>query len=587
MKAVFDQNRPLSPTWLRLLVIHFLVMGIVFHFVNLNHKVYAPSEVETSLRAAGYTQQAVAQAIFQNQVIPAKDLLRFQQPKPDSTLVDTVRSLALETPQHPPLYFLLDRLWVQTLGRPIQALFGSPLTAPRLLPAWLSLLALPLMAALAWELFASSAIALLATTFLALSPFEILFAQTACPLTLLTLAVIASHYLLLRATRLSDVPKIRSRDVLKRPPFAWQHWGLYTLVVTLGLYTHPLFVLILIGHTLWIMQSAIASKSRISLHQRLNGFWLSLLVAGLLFMPWLLVWLTHVQHSFTTSQWHPSSSSLGHVATLWLLSVTTVFLDVDSGFGQPWLWVIRLCLAALIVWAFYALYQRVDRAWLFVLTSTIMPFLVLVLSDLVLNSQQSTVNPAFALCYPGVQLAIASFLATRLTPKPHYLSARPRRSINPSRFILRFTSYTWTFASRMAWRIVLLALLIASLASFMMSAASLTWWHEHQSYFNATIAHRLNAEPSPLLVSDAGDDATNLGNLISLSYRLSPNVRLLLLQDANWVTSAAFTLQTDGSTVIAFRPSQPLKQALERSRFLQPLLPEAYVWQVSAPERGV
>lgn len=582
MKAVVDQNRPLSPTWLQLLVIIFLVVSIVFRFVNLNHKVYAPVEVETSLRAAGYTQQEVAQDLFQNQVIPAKDLLRFQRPKPGSTPVNTLRSLALEAPQQPPLYFLLDRLWEQVFGSPMQALFGSPLTASRLLPTLLSLLALPLMAAFAWELFASSAVALLATTLLALSPFEILFAQTACQLSWLTLVVIASHYLLLRATRLSDIPKIRSRDVFKRPPSAWQHWGLYAIVVTLGLYTHPLFTLILIGHAIWVVQYTIAPQNRISVSQMLNGFWLSLLAAGLLFLPWLWVWLTSDQRTLALHHGTAGFSSLAHLGALWLLSLTTVFLDLDFGFGHPWTWVLRSPFAALVVWAFYALYQRADRTWLFVLTSTIMPFLVLMLSDLVLNSQRTTVNLYLALCYPGVALTVASFLAAKLTPKPHYLSTRPHRSVVSPRRVLRLTRYTWTIGRRMAWRGVLFAIFLASFASCTVSAASFTWWHEDQSYFNATIAQRINAEPSPLLLSDAGDDVTNLGDLISLSYRLHPNVQMLLLQDANWVNSETFTSQTDGSTVIVFRPSQSLKQALERSSPLQPFLTEAHVWQVPA-----
>jgi hypothetical protein len=83
-------------------------------------------------------------------------------------------------------------------------------------------------------------------------------------------------------------------------------------------------------------------------------------------------------------------------------------------------------------------------------------------------------------------------------------------------------------------------------------------------------------------VSDRGDDFTNIADLISLSYRLQPNVRLLLLdQEANWVTTEPFKSQTDGATVFAFRPSTQLRQGLERSRgSLQFVLPAARLWQV-------
>ena len=578
LRTVVDQSRPLSPTWLRWLVIVLLVVGIVFRFVNLNHKVYWHDEVYTSLRASGYTAQGIGQEIFQNQVFAANDLLRFQRIKPGSTPVDTVRSLAVEDPQHPPLYFLLDRFWVQALGAPMQALFGSPLTASRLLPALLSLLSLPCMYALAWELFASQAIALLATAFLALSPFDVLFAQTARQYSLLTLAVIASHYLLLRSLRLSSIQKMRSRDVLKRPPPGWQHWGFYTLAVTLGLYTHPFFALTLIAHAVYML--LVMSTHRQS---SITRFGLSLAMAVLLYIPWLWVMLTGFQRAVNTTNWAASETGSHYLVKLWTLSFTALFFDLDVGFDNLWTFALRAPILVLIGLAFYTLYQRCDRAvWLFVWTSTVVPFLVLALPDLVLGSKRSAVSRYLIACYPGVQLAIAYFLATRLAPKPHYLSSQPQRSTG-SRVGLRLTPYTLTFIHRWFWRTVLLTLFLASLASCTVSAASFTWWHNVPSYFNAATASRVNAARSPLILSDIGDDFTNLGDLISLSYRLNPNVRMLLLsKDADWVTTPSFASQIKGSTVIAFRPSKPLREALARSQAtLQPLIPAAGVWQVT------
>lgn len=582
MKSVLNQSRPLSPLWLRWLVMFLLVVGVVFRFVNLNHKVYGHDEVYTSLRASGYTVQGATQEIFQNQVFSAKKLLRFQQFKPGSTPADTVRSLAVEDPQQPPLYFLLDRLWVQVLGEPIQTIFGSLLTASRLLPALISLLSLPFMYALAWELFDSQAAALLATAFLALSPFDVLFAQTARQYSLLTLAVLASHSLLLRAIRLSNVQKIRSRDVLKRPPPVWQHWGLYVLAITLGLYTHPFFALTLIGHVGYIVLDAIAHRQA-SISQSMTRFWLSLAIAALLYTPWLFVLLTGFQRALKTANWAANGLGFNYLAKLWTLSFTALFLDLDFGFDNPWTFALRVPIVVLIGLAFYTLYRRCDRRlWLFVWTSTVVPFLVLALPDLVPGSKQSAVSGYLISCYPGVQLAIAYFLAIKLAPKPHYLSSRPQRSAASPHFALRLTPSTLTLINRWGWRIVLLALFTASLASCTVSAASDTWWHKDLSYFNAAVARRVNVEPSPLILSDAGDDFTNLGDLISLSYRLNPTVRMLLLsQDANWVTTQSFKAQIEGSTVIAFRPSQPLRKALERSRgTLQPVLPAARLWQV-------
>ena len=579
IKTVVDQRRPLSPLWLRWLVVFLIVVGIVFRFVNLNHKVYWHDEVYTSLRASGYTAQAIEQEIFRNQVFAANDLLRFQQIKPGSTPVDTVRSLALEDPQHPPFYFLLDRVWVQALGTPLQAIFGSPLTAPRLLPALISLLSLPFMYALALELFASQAVALLATAFLALSPFDILFAQTARQYSLLTLLVLVSHYLLLRAMRLSDVQPIRSHDVLKRSTPVWQHWGWYALTITLGLYTHPFFALTLMGHTVYIL--LVLSSHRQADRQSLMRFWLSVAIATLLYTPWLLVMVTGFQRTLNTTDWAASVPGSAYLIKLWTLSFTALFLDLDVGFNNVWTFVLRLPIVLLIVLAFYTLYRRCDRrVWLFVWTSTVVPFLVLALPDLVLGSRRSAVSRYLIACYPGVQLAIAYALATRLSPKPHYLSGTLQRT-TASRFTWRLTPYIQTFINRWFWRFVLFALFTAGVVSCTVSAASFTWWHNVPSYFNAVVADRINAE-SPIVLSDRGDDFTNLGDLISLSYRLHSSAQLLLLsQAANWVTTESFKAQINGATVVAFRPSKPLKEALERSRGpLQPLLPAARLWRV-------
>ncbi|XGV97846.1 MAG: glycosyltransferase family 39 protein [Leptolyngbya sp. BL-A-14] len=586
MNAVVDQNRPLAPTWLRSLVLLLLVVGIVFRFVNLNHKVYWHDEVVTSLRAAGYTQQEVVQHLFQNHVIPTKDLLRFQQIKPGSTPIDTVRSLVREDPKQPPFYHLLDRLWIQGLGDSIYAIFGSPITAPRLLPALLSVLTLPVMYALAWELFASHAIALLATAFLAVSPFDVVLAQTACQTSFLGLTVIASHYLLLRACRLANVSKFRSRDVFKQSPSTWQHWGWYGLSATVGLYTHPVFALALLGQAIWLMQGTIAPKQATNEKQRVARFWLSLLVAGLLYVPWLLVSTTSFLHNTETNRWAVDVPSVSALAKQWLFSLTALLIDLN-GFDNGWTFGLRLFLVGLMILAFYTLYRRSDRVGLFVLSITIVPFVILMLADVVLQGSRSTVNRYLLLSYSGVQLAIAHFLAARLAPRPHYLSPKPtpQRQSRWPRFSLQFTPYTWTFLNRWFWRMVLLTLFAVSLTACTVSAASFSWQHGDQSDLNAAIAARINADPSPLLLSEAGENASNLSDLISLSYKLTPNVRMLLLgPDVNWVTTPSFTAATDGLTVLGFRPSSALKEALERSRHaLQPFLPGANVWLVSKP----
>jgi hypothetical protein len=61
------------------------------------------------------------------------------------------------------------------------------------------------------------------------------------------------------------------------------------------------------------------------------------------------------------------------------------------------------------------------------------------------------------------------------------------------------------------------------------SSQAETWWSKVVSYDNPKVAKVINASENPIIVSDAF--ATNPGNVVSLSYLLSENVRLLLLPE--------------------------------------------------------
>ena len=187
----------IAPYALTLFLIVAILFGITFRLVTLDQKVYWHDEAHTTLRAAGYRgDEVLEEFFFRNQLISPGELLKYQQMKPGSTPLDTLNSLAIEDPQHSPLYFLFARGWM--------LMFGSSIVASRLLPVLMSLISLPLIYLLAWELFQSSLTALLATALLALSPIEILFAQTARQYSLLTLMVILSSYALLKAVRWRD-----------------------------------------------------------------------------------------------------------------------------------------------------------------------------------------------------------------------------------------------------------------------------------------------------------------------------------------------------------------------------------------------
>ena len=516
--------------WLMSLLAIGILLGIGFRFFELDRKLYWHDEVYTSIRVAGFTSEEIDYELFQNRIVPAPELQKYQRIKPGSTAADTIRSLALD-PKHPPLYFLMARVWMQQ--------FGSSLTASRSLPALLSLLSLPLMYALAQELFASNLAALLATALLALSPFDILFAQTARQYSLLTAAVIGSSWLLLRAVRLR----------------AWQNWACYSLAIAIGFYTHPFFGLTLIGHGVFIISYWLfVNKRELRGNLTTSQFFLAITAGLVLYSPWIYVMATNLERASARAAWTRVSPGWLYILRMWILSFTALFFDIECSSKNIWIYLLRLPFLLLIAAALYKICRRTSSStWLFILTSIFVPFLILALPDLILGGKRSAVSRYLISCFPGVQLAVAYLLATNVKTQQRF------------------------------WQVVLALVFTASVASCTVSAVSDTWWSKDLSYFNAEVARNINKEAianrsikDTIVISDRGNDFTNMGDLLSLSYLLDKDVRLMLLSQ-----SPDIEMLNKYSTPLVFRPSEKLRSALKQNqRRLEPILEYARLFRV-------
>jgi uncharacterized membrane protein len=512
-----------------------ILIGIGFRFTEIGHKLYWHDEVYTSLRAAGYNMTEVGQEIFNDRTFAPKDLLKYQQLKPNSTLSDTVQSLAVEDPQHPPLYYALSRFWMQIVG--------SDISSMRSLAAGLSLLGLPLMYGLAMELFGDSLVALLAVAFLALSPFDVLFAQIARQYSLLTVTAIASGFCFLRALRLKSLPS----------------WGVYAVANAIGLYTHPFFSFTIIGHGVYALVlrlwNAISLGIRPTEHRnsRDRTFFLNYLISVgatlILYSPWLMVLAGNYQRALSSTSWTGGEISWSFVSKLWMLSFTALFLDLDVGFDSVWTYLLRLPIVCLIFLGLYAICRKTSReTWLFVLTSIFVPFLILVLPDIILGGRRSAVSRYLIACFPAVQLAVAYLIAKNLRGS---ISATNPDSEITLREQALFDRDRWF------WRGILAVLFSCSIASCAVSAISNTWWSNVPSYFNAEVANQINALERPLLLIDEGEDGTNIGDLFSLSYRLQDKVVMQLSSFAK--SQKPPDLPKAYSDWLVFRPSGKLR----------------------------
>lgn len=199
---------------------------------------------------------------------------------------------------HPPLYYVLTKLWIGLAGpgetalRTPSAVFGS---ASIVLTYFLV------------RRVASETVSLLSALFVAVSPFEIIAGQTAKMYTLLEVLVLGATLVLANALERSTV----------------RRWSAYAILAAAILYTHYLGPFILLAHGVWVW-----CRRRGSLK-----WWLaSLATAGLLFAPWVPSLLVQLSRESV-------SPGLGEPGLLWNTEgLIALFAFGGSLRGAPGYW---------------------------------------------------------------------------------------------------------------------------------------------------------------------------------------------------------------------------------------------------------
>ena len=451
-----------------------LAAGVVLRGVNLEQKLFWYDEAFTMLRISGHTEAEAVQAIPAGQVIGVEQLAPFQQ-LGERGVIDTVRGLAQEEPQHTPLYFVLVRLWAQ--------IFGDSITAIRSLSVLAGLLTLPAMAWLCWELFGSELAIWLGTGLLAVSPFHVIYAQEARPTALWTLTILLASSALLRAMRLKTAGG----------------WWLYGGLLSLNLYAYLFSGMVAAAHAVYV----VGLERRFSL--TLRWFAGMMALSLLLFVPWLLAVTANPTQVDTVTSWLlvENRFDLPGLVKLWAYHFSLPFVDRGMLVLSLPLRLLNvlahLIVRGLILVAFYRLWRHAPlRVWLFVTTLTWVPALMLTLPDLIAGGKRSTVPRYLVPVYIGFELALTGLLAGQLT------------SLNR-----RWGRYFWSG--------VTLFILAAGLLSSTAIAQSEIWWHKTHSQNVPTLAQQVNQTARPLIISDA-----EMGDLWALSHYLDPKVKLLL-----------------------------------------------------------
>ena len=478
-----NSHNPSLDKWLRVLIVVVLVLGIFFRFANLGLKAYWIDESYTSLRISGYTETEFIQQVVDGQVRNIKYLQKYQRLNSEKTVVDTVKGLALEEPQLAPLYFVAARFWVQ--------LFGDSVAVTRSMSAVFSLLALPCMYWLCLELFESSLTAWLAVSLLAVSPFQIVYAQEARPYSLLVLMILLSGAALLRGMRL----KTNSS------------WAIYAATVALGFYSHLLFALVVLGHGIYVVIS-----ENLRLNKTVIGYLLAASAGFIALSPWTVFLFINAENIHQKIAWQSLSIPLSKLGGTWVLNITRQFFDVGSYSDLPRLYfllILPVILMILIIVgaSFYVLLSQTERrVWLFVMTLTCVTLAIFLLADLILGGMRSLNTRYMIPCYLGMHIAVAYFLAVKMTS--------PQVTIHLQKL----------------WRLALAALLSIGIISCCIYLPADSWWNKDRSYIHIPIARIINSASRPLLITDLWVyNVDKIGNLLGLSYLINSQTNFLVL----------------------------------------------------------
>jgi len=421
------------------LAITAILLGVAFRTLDATHKIYYQDEAITSVRVAGYT---LAEYDRQFDGTPHRfaDVQRLLRPAPRRGVSATVHSLAIEDPQHPPAFYVLESLWTRAVG-------STPLPA-RLLPILLSLVALPLTYALAVELFGSPSVGWLAAALLAVSPYFVLYAYQAREYGLLTVAIALSSLLFLRARRLGGLAR----------------WAWYALSVAFGMYTYLLFAFVVVAHAI----AAVAGSYRRP--ASLAAFSISVSCAILLFAPWLHVVLLNRAAAGGDLGWATSEYPLKFMVAKWGFFAGATFFDLEYVASR--LTLVTLVVLAIVIAASVDV-VRTQRGATVVFLAALAgaTFFGLAIPDLLLHYRFSTIARYLTPTWLALVLIVAASIGQR------------RQS--------RVAKATIAF------------LLAAAVASNAVSSHMSSWWENNGNKASPELAAQLRAHPGLLVVSSA------------------------------------------------------------------------------------
>jgi uncharacterized membrane protein len=512
-----------APAWLLATVGLAVLLGVFFRFYHLDGKVFWEDEILGAIHTLGNTEAEVVEASPRLQTAAA--VQRYLRPAAGAErrpLAATVRSLASEDPQHPPLYYLAAHLWTQS--------FGGSAAAYRSLAAVFGVLALPCLYWLCIELFPASQTALFAVALVSVSPFYVLYAQEAREYSLWTVAILLSALVFLRATRSSAVAP----------------WIAYAALMALALYVYPLSGLVALGFFAYLFV-----RERCRLTRKVQRCAVATLAAVAAFAPWMKVMVS--SHGLERGMSGIMTQKLSPIAIglIFARNLRIAFFDLGAfRIGPLSSSILNLALTVVVVALIaYALVHLVRRrpfaVWGFVIVALCLPMTLLLLQDLLVRGRFVYQARYFIPLFIGVQLAVAELFGAKI-----------------------FGRAPGGVATR-AWLALFAVVLAGGVLSCAIASGASTWWNK--DYERArSVAEIVNHSAKPVVISDYFTPS-----ILALGFYLDPGVALHLnLKCAQCAASPAAGSDHPGDltgydTVFALQLADSPNPG--RSRWIDPL----------------
>ena len=553
------------------LIAGLVLLGVALRLYGLEQKIVWHDEVATRVLAAGATMAAQMQGLYHAQVLTAGQVLQYQQVQQGTSVLTLIADLAKHDPQHPPLYYVLAKVWVDLWGDSVHAL--------RTLSVLFSGLGLLAMYWFVRELVARRRAALIAMLLLGVSPLFILYGQEAREYALWTLTLLLSSAALLRALRVSrTVPTLLDQNKLDlvasrkdhvgesvRSVTVWalsdvqRAWMLYGCSLLVAVYTSLSTLSLILVQVLYV-----GIVTRLQWSRTLHGFIVSLSAVGLLCLPWALSLLRNFE-AFSASMAWSSVIVIPRTAVLRILSlnVTRNVFDFWPEVEQDqWLPMIAsaACVTVIVaacVWVFRHT-RRETRLYLLLLL--VLPTSMLLLPDLLFGGIRSS-NARYLM---PVWLAVVAVLAIALDQALR-LAARALERERSSRGQGVFSSRQGVVGILLC--LAVLCLVALPMATNILHAQQQAPWTKSLSISLPEVAKIINQSANPLMIGN--QERHHPGNLFALANLLKPETKMQLLPIA---LESSWRLPAHKGDVYLYSPTDQFRHTLEKNNQVKTIL---------------